>query len=267
MKKVILITGASRGLGRVMLEELSKNKNYKVYGTSRNKDSQDLLELDVRSELSVKKCIDLLMKKEERIDIIINNVGSNLIGSLEATDMDCFKEKMDLNFYGALRVIHKVMPVFRDQGQGRIINISSVGGLIALPYNSTYAASKAALEAATESLFYELISSPIHVSLIEPLALELGQEKPRLGYISREKHWHKASQSIYKYMLTEVKPNDSRQAVAKLVERIIESDKPKLRYSVSLIGAILLMNKRLMPFGLFSRMVYKALGPIDNDSQ
>lgn len=257
MKKIILITGASRGLGAVMVSELSKNKDYKVYGTSRQGDNGNLLKLDVTSDASVKACIELLLSKEGRIDVLINNVGSNLIGSLEGTTLDNFKEEMDLNFYGAIRMIHEVMPVFRKRGRGRIINISSIGGRIPLPFNSTYSASKAALEAATETLSYELIGSDIYASLIEPLGLKIEDEKPQLSYVDKEKSWHSASRSMFNLMMTKVNPSDTREGVAKVANKIIQSKKPKLRYSVSFPGAMLMTNKRLLPFALLRKVIYK----------
>lgn len=258
MKQVILITGASRGLGAVLRQILSHNEAYHVYGTARNPENTGLLRLDVTDEASVKACIDGLLKKEGRIDVLINNVGSNLIGSLEATTLRAFRAQMDLNLYGAVSMIQRVMPVFRQQGHGKIINISSLGGPIPLPYNSAYSAAKAGLEAMSESLAYELTGSAIHVSLIEPLALPTGEETPRVGYVKEEKPWHGVSKAIHEKMLTAPKPSDKRRAVAKVVQRIIASPKPKLRYSVSLSGGLLLMAKRVLPHGLFRRMVYRA---------
>lgn len=257
MKQVILITGASRGLGAVLCQTLSNNEDYQVYGTARNPESAGLLRLDVTDEASVKACIDDLIEKEGRIDVLINNVGSNLIGSLEATTLRAFREQMDLNLYGAISMIQGVMPIFRQQGHGKIINISSLGGLIPLPYNSAYSGAKAGLEAMSESLAYELKGSDIHISLIEPLALATEGETLRVGYVKEEKPWHRVSKSVHEKMLTAPKPSERRTAVAKVAQRIIASPKPKLRYSVSGVGGLLLMAKRVLPGGLFRRMVYR----------
>ena len=259
MKKVILITGASRGLGRVIHQQLSKDSSYRVYGTSRNSPKGGLLQLDVTSEASVKKCLSELIEIEGQIDVLINNVGTNLIGSLEGTDMKELKKEMDTNYYGAIRMIQAVMPHFRHQNSGQIITISSIGAKVPLPYNSAYAASKSALEAMSESLAYELEDSHIHVSLVQPLGLLIDDEVPNIKYVSSEKEWHSASEKLFRTMKVDVKPNVSKEKVAAKVSRIINQPNPKLNYTVGIEAIPILLLHSVLPNRWFRKIMMNKL--------
>jgi len=253
--KVMLITGASRGLGKVLYDYFSMFKDYHVYGTSRNPNNNDLLTLDITSDASVSACINEVYDKEKRIDVLINNVGSNLIGSFEATTMTDFQKEMNLNFYGAFRMMREILPYFRQVGEGRIINISSIGGRVPLPYNSTYAASKAALEAMSESLAYDLSNDNIYVSLIEPIGLTIDGEMPTIKYVSEEKPLHQSSQHMFKKMQTKSSPSVTKLRVAQRIHKIILLEKPKLRYPVGKGSRIILLLHNLLPYRIFKRII------------
>lgn len=255
MKKVILVTGASRGLGQKIYQHLLAKGSYIVYGTSRTPQASGLLSLDISSEASVKSCIELLMKQEGQIDVVINNVGSNLIGSLEATTIEDYEGQMALNLYGAIRVIQEVLPRFRQQKSGRFINISSIGGSIPLPFNSSYGASKAALEAMSESLAYELESSNIYVSVIQPLGLTIEDEVPNLTYVKDEKSWHVQSQQLLDAMMQGVGPSVSKAHVAKKVASIIEKKEPKLYYRVGSGAGLMVIMHQMMPNRWFRKIL------------
>ena len=147
--KVILVTGASTGLGRAMASHLSV-KGHRVYGTSRQLQSSSslswpMLQLDVRSDISVKSCLETLMAKENRIDVLINNAGYAFIGAVEETTLEDARAQMETNYFGAVRMMLAVLPALREQGSGHIINISSISGAIGMPFAGAYAASKHAL--------------------------------------------------------------------------------------------------------------------------
>lgn len=259
MKKIILITGASRGLGRVIYQKLSRDPSYKVYGTSRDPGESKLLRLDITSEVSVKQCVEKLVQLEGRIDVLINNVGSNLIGSIEGTSLLEFQHEMDTNCYGAIRLIQRVMPYFRRQNCGQIINISSIGGQVPLPYNASYAASKAALEAMTESLAYEFDGSPIHVSLVRPIGLTIEDEVPNLSYVSGEVAFHQESERLFRHMKAQVSPSVSKDEVARKLVKIIKASKPRLSYTIGKEAQPIIWLHRLLPNRWFRKIISKQL--------
>ena len=160
-QRVVLVTGASSGIGKCCAEYLC-NKGYRVYGTSRKADSSDskqrpsninstqMIRMDVTDEPSVKQGVADIIARESRIDVVINNAGFGIIGALEDTSIDEAKSQLETNFFGALRVCRAVLPTMRKQRSGYIVNISSIGGLIGLPFQSAYSASKFALEGASE---------------------------------------------------------------------------------------------------------------------
>lgn len=255
MKKVILITGASRGLGKATYDKLKLNKEYKVYGSSRFPKDNELLQLDIKSIESVTACISKIIDIEGHIDVLINNVGTNLIGSLEGTSMEEFQREIDVNLYGTIRMIQEVLPFFRKQSSGKIINISSLGGKVSLPYNSSYASSKAAIEAMSESLYYELKGSGISISIVAPIALAIEEEVPNIKYINNEKTWNKDSLNLLKTMKSSVKPNVSKAAVVNRIERIIGAPKVKFRYGVGLGSKVIAIIHEIIPLRLFSKLL------------
>ncbi len=250
--QVMLITGASRGLGRVLYDYFDNLGRYKVYGTSRQATESGLLSLDVTDASSIRDCVKEIIDCEGRLDILINNAGVNLIGSFEGTSEEEWKRVVEVNTYGPMLMIKTVLPIMRQQKTGRIINVSSVGSWMSLPYNSAYGASKAALSAVSESLYYELIGSDIHLSLIEPIALKIDQETPRIDYVKWECAEHqKQSDEMLNKMLTKVVPYDRRHKVARRIEKILSRKNPNLHYCVSIYGVAIIMMKRLLPQRLF----------------
>jgi len=182
MSKVILITGASTGIGLETAVQLAE-QGHRVYASMRKLSKRSLLDqeaerrkvklniiqLDVQDEKSIYACIDEIIYSEKRIDVLINNAGAGFIKPMEQASMEEIQQVMDVNFYGPIRCCKAVMPCMRKQKSGRIINISSVGGIVGSPLNEIYCAAKFALEGLTESLATYL--EPyfgINISLIEP---------------------------------------------------------------------------------------------------
>ena len=172
MAKVVLITGVSSGFGKAISEILSAN-GYIVYGLSRRqaedlKGSIKILKADVTDALSVKNAVSALLAREGKIDILINNAGMGISGSIEDCSHEDIHLQMSTNFLGYVNMIQSVLPSMRKQGEGTIVNISSIGGLMGLPYQGFYAASKFAVEGLSESLRMELIPYHIKVIVIQP---------------------------------------------------------------------------------------------------
>jgi len=172
-RRVVLVTGASAGIGRVTAELLA-SRGHRVFGgvrtaaTTRPLAGVELVPLDVRNEVSVKACIEELRGRVDRIDVLINNAGINLVGAVEETSISQAQALFDTNVIGVLRMIHAVLPGMRQQRAGLIVNISSILGLIPAPFMGVYASTKHALEGLSESLDHEVRALGIRVVLIEP---------------------------------------------------------------------------------------------------
>jgi NAD(P)-dependent dehydrogenase (short-subunit alcohol dehydrogenase family) len=171
-QRVALVTGASSGIGQATADLLAAN-GFTVLGTSRTPSSgaarsYPLLPLDVRLDTSVDAAVQAVLDRVGRIDVLINNAGYAQSGAIEENSIADAQAQFETNVFGVMRMINAVVPLMREQGGGRIINISSVLGQVAFPYLGLYAAGKFALEGLTEALRDELRTFNIHVALIEP---------------------------------------------------------------------------------------------------
>jgi NAD(P)-dependent dehydrogenase (short-subunit alcohol dehydrogenase family) len=171
--KVVVVTGVSSGIGRVAAEKLAA-KGCRVFGTVRNiknvvaPSGVELIEMDVRNDASVLNGIDLVIEQTGRIDVLVNNAGSNLIGAVEETSVDEATSLFDTNVFGLMRTVQAVLPHMRAERSGRIVNVSSVLGVLPAPYMGIYSASKHAVEGLSETLDHEVRQFGIRVTLVEP---------------------------------------------------------------------------------------------------
>jgi NAD(P)-dependent dehydrogenase (short-subunit alcohol dehydrogenase family) len=179
--KVAVVTGSSSGIGFETSLLLARNGFY-TYATMRNLNKSQkindvvekenlplkVLQLDVTDDKSVKDAIRQITDESSRIDVLVNNAGYGVMGAVEDLSLDQFKSQFETNFFGVIRVTKEVIPIMRNQGNGNIINVSSIGGKIGLPLNSAYISSKFAIEGLSESMRYELEQFGIDVILIEP---------------------------------------------------------------------------------------------------
>ena len=182
--KVAIVTGCSSGIGLETALELAR-KNYKVYATMRNlskktelkekSDSENLeieyIGLDVNDENSVKNAILNILENENHIDVLVNNAGYGIIGSIEDTSVKETKEIFDTIYFGAIRMIQNILPEMKKQSSGKIINVGSLAGKIGFGFFSSYVSAKFALDGLTQSLRQELQGTGISVSIIEPGAV------------------------------------------------------------------------------------------------
>jgi short-subunit dehydrogenase len=179
--KVAVVTGSSSGIG-FETSLLLARKGFYTYATMRNLNKSQkindvvekenlplkILQLDVTDDKSVKDAIRQITDESSRIDVLVNNAGYGVMGAVEDLSIDEFKSQFETNFFGVIRVTKEVIPIMRNQGNGNIINVSSIGGKIGLPLNSAYISSKFAIEGFSESMRYELEQFGIDVILIEP---------------------------------------------------------------------------------------------------
>jgi short-subunit dehydrogenase len=167
---VAIITGASSGFGKAIAELLSQ-KGYTVYGTSRypeKNNNAQLYKLDLEDENSIAAFADTVLSKEKQIDVLINNAGIIVAGPMEYSSSALIRKQFEANFFGLVSLTQKILPLMRKNKSGMIINISSVGGLMGLPFHAFYSASKFAVEGYTEALRLELKPFNIKVYNINP---------------------------------------------------------------------------------------------------
>jgi len=277
-KKVILITGASSGFGKACARYLATKGN-RVYGTGRNltkasqgekNDDNDfclmMVRMDVCDALSVKNCVELIIQQEGRIDVVINNAGIGIAGSVEDTSEEEMLIQLKTNFIGALNVIHAVLPFMREQKSGYIINISSLAGLLAQPFVGAYCASKFALEGLAEALRMEVKPFGIKVVLIEPGDFKTGFTQNRI----RTKASQKSNVYLNRFnsVLSLIEKDETNGAdpdqLAFLVERVLLNPSPRLRYTTGKTSQrFIAFLKRLVPGSFFEWVMMKNYRLID----
>ena len=175
-KPVAIVTGASSGIGRATAKLLAEN-SYRVFGTSRNPESKTLdgftlLPLEVTSDESVAALVKSVTERTGgRIDLLVSNVGTGILGAAEESTAAEVRDLFDINIFGAVRVVNAVLPHFRQRKSGKIVVMSSAGGIAAVPFAAYYCATKFALEGYCESLRHELLPLGISVTVIGPGAV------------------------------------------------------------------------------------------------
>jgi len=264
---VILITGASSGIGEAAALSLAR-QGARVYGTSRNPSPNAaekgapspgffrMITLDVCSEASVSRAVAEVMATEGRIDVLVNNAGDGICGAIEDTTVDEARRQFDTNFFGVLRMCRAVLPIMRAQRDGLIINIGSVAGHIAIPYQSMYSASKFALEALTEALRIETKSFGIRAVVIDP-------GDTRSGFTASRRWVQAASGSPYEEecsraieaMAKSERGAPEPAAVVSAIERVIAKKRTPVRIIVGWDYKLVVLAKRLLPARLIEFVV------------
>ncbi len=265
---VVLIAGASSGMGKAIAEFLAK-EGFKVYGTSR-KITEDkplqanedgfikMLQLDVCNQESITKAINFVQEIEGSIDVLINCAGFGLAGSVEDTTHEEAFMEFNTNFFGIHRMCRSVIPIMRKKGKGLIINISSTAGLIPVPYQAFYSASKFALEAMTEGMRTEVKPFGINVSLLEPGDTKTGFTKNRvLVKASKDSIYNKTLNSSIERMIRDEQSGPPPIGIVKNVKRIMLSNNPPVRIVVGPVNKILAFLKRVLPSRLVVYIVSK----------
>ena len=251
--RVALITGASSGIGRACATRLAAS-GLRVYGTSRSAvtgtGSVTMQQMDVTDDQSVQHAVDAVIEREGRLDIVVNNAGIAVAGPLELTSMEEAIRQVDVNLFGAFRVCQAVLPIMRRQSGGYIVNIGSIGGLIAIPYQPLYSASKFALEGMTESLRLEVRSLGIRVVIIEPgdTKTEITQNR-RMAEATTNQHVYTSFAAALQRTASDEQSGPGPDGVARLLWRIVNTPHPRLRYTVGpAIQRAAVMMKRVLPY-------------------
>src|SRR5262245_58840382 len=255
-QRVVLITGASSGVGQSTARLLSQ-RGYRVFGTSRDPNTPgpapavEMLPLDVRADDSVRQCVEAVVDRTGRLDVLINNAGYELAGALEELSSEEARAQFETNFFGVVRMVDAVLPLMRRQQSGQVINVSSLSGLSAIPFLGVYSASKFALEGYTEALRHEVKPFHIHVSLIEPGFLKTPMTDHRQLAANRLAEYDPWRQRALDAIRAHEEKGPGPEAVAETVLEIVSSRTPRLRYLVGGQARAVARMRRFLPAGLY----------------
>ncbi len=256
MGKVILITGASSGIGKDTALNLIK-EGHIVYGAARRiSKMKDIVEagghsikMDILNNEDVDKAVDRVISEHQRIDVLVNNAGYGLWGAVETISLDEAKRQFDVNIFGLAYLTKKVIPLMRNQKSGKIINMSSMGGKVYTPFGAWYHATKYALEGWSDCLRIELKSFGINVILIEPGVIKTEFQDVMMDstversigtpYEKKLKALEKATQEMYARGI-----GSPPSVITKLIIKAINSPNPKRRYVGGLFAKPMLFIKK-----------------------
>lgn len=267
-KQVILITGASSGMGKVTALQLI-NEGHIVYGAARRVEAmQELvaagghaLAMDVTQEGQVHAAVEKLIREQDRIDVLINNAGFGLYGAIEDISIEEAKYQFEVNLFGLARLTQKVLPYMRRQKSGKIINISSMGGKIYTPLGAWYHATKHALEGWSDCLRIEVKSFGIDVVIVEPGAIATA-----FGDVLTEPMLKRSGAGPYQGLARAVAKTttDAYQkknaasppgAIAKVIAKAIRSHRPKTRYVAGKMARPLILTRKYLGDRVFDYLL------------
>lgn len=266
--KVCLVTGASAGIGHATALHLL-HAGYTVYGVARHVDRMEdiraaggrILALDMKCEANMERVVSAIIQEQGQLDVLVNNAGIGLHGSIEETPLDLARNLFEVNLFGAARLVQLVLPHMREQKSGTIVNVSSIGGEIALPLGAWYYASKHALEAFSNSLRQELKRFGINVVVIQPGIIRTDFESNtanELRTISGQGPYGDLAEAMAKAgekALVQDRKGSDPIVVAEAIRKAIEATRPKPRYVVGHAAGTLLGLNRYLPTRLFDRLV------------
>lgn len=273
MKKVALVTGASSGIGKAIARRLVKD-GLTVYVAARRTELMDdlvadgaiSLALDITNDEAVQKTVAEIIKHSGKIDVLVNNAGYAVYGSVEETTIADARRQFDVNLFGLANLTQLVIPHMREKASGKIINISSVGGKIYTPLGAWYHASKHALEGWSDCLRLELKSFGIYVVIIEPggIQSEFGDVmsaplRKRSGsgpYKNLAEAVIRSTEYIYQNKKAKGSPPE---VIADVVARAISSSRPKTRYVKGYMGKLVLFMRRWISDRIFDKAIMSQL--------
>ena len=259
-QRVALITGASSGVGQSTARLLSE-RHYRVFGTSRNPSAAggasgvEMLPLDVRQDGSVRACVEAVVSRGGRLDVLVNNAGFELAGALEELTLEEARTQFETNFFGVVRLTNAVLPLMRRQKSGHIINVGSLSGLSAIPFLGMYSASKFALEGYTEALWHEVKPFNIHVSLTEAGFLRTPMMNHRQVAAHPIAEYNQWRQRALDAIRAHEEKGPGPDAIAETLLQIISSNTPRLRYLIGQQAKTVARLRQFLPAAMYEQGV------------
>jgi short-subunit dehydrogenase len=279
-EEIAVVTGSSTGMGFETSLILARN-GFHTYATMRKLEDGgskqiiditknenlplQVIQLDVDSDKSILDAINRIVTENDRIDVVVNNAGYALIGAFEENSMEEIKAQFETNFFGAIRVMQAVIPIMRKQRRGKIVNITSMGGRIAVPLDSIYHGTKFALEGLSESIQYELEPFGIKIILIEPGAigsnfwknLKVAAKASGLDNKNNNSPYRQLANNVLE-TFKQIEQNTIHPSeVAKVILQAVMADNPDFRYVVGKDAAMMLEAKRNMSDREFQDLLKK----------
>jgi NAD(P)-dependent dehydrogenase (short-subunit alcohol dehydrogenase family) len=262
-RPVAIVTGASGGIGEATARALHA-AGYRVFGTYRRPPATkspgiEYLTCDVTSDESVKAAVGEVLSKAGRIDLLVNNAGVGLVGGAEESSLEQAKSLFDVNLFGVVRMTKAVLPTMRRKRAGRIVNISSVMGLIPAPFMALYGASKHAVEGYSESLDHEVRGSGIRVVLVEPAYTRTSFEGNVYQADQQLEVYGSARTNAEAVMRDAMKVADSPELVASAVVKASTAANPDRRYTAGKAARQISLLRRFVPASAFDKSLRKQM--------
>jgi NAD(P)-dependent dehydrogenase (short-subunit alcohol dehydrogenase family) len=258
--KVVVITGAGSGIGRACADRLTA-AGHRVFGGDIHAEVPvpfPLLQLDVDDDASCRGFVERVVAEAGRIDVVFNNAGFGIAGPAEETSSEEAHAQLETNFFGVARICREVLPVMRRQGGGLIVNMSSIGGLIALPFQAFYSAAKFAVEGYSEALRQEVAVSGVEVVLIEPSDFKTGFTDRRriVAAHTVTSPYRSRFAAVLGTVEHDEQTGSDPAAVATLLLRIVNARRRRFRYTVGdPVIRLTPLVKRLVPASLGDRLI------------
>jgi NAD(P)-dependent dehydrogenase (short-subunit alcohol dehydrogenase family) len=265
MSKVLLVTGASAGIGRATADRLQA-AGWVVVGASRRGTGSagwQPLVMDVDSDDSVSRGVAAVVEEHKRLDALVACAGWGLAGAVEQTPIADAKAQLETNFFGAVRCVQAALPVMRAQGGGRIVLVSSLGGLIGIPFQAFYSASKYAMEGYGEALNYEVAPFGVSVTMVEPgnIKTDFTSARRDVEVPEGDDTYRKAVERAVRVMERDETNGAPAGAVAAAIEKVLDAKRPPRRLTVGKLDERAgVFAKRLLPYRLFETAAKSSLG-------
>jgi NAD(P)-dependent dehydrogenase (short-subunit alcohol dehydrogenase family) len=219
------------------------------------------MQLDVTDIQNIAQVIQTILQKYHRIDILVNNAGYAVGGCVEDIPLEVWREQFETNFFGLVALTQAVLPMMRQQKQGKIINISSISGRLGFPGYAAYSASKFAVEGFSESLRHEMLPFGVFVVLVEPgsYKTEIWDKGFASMQTSPESAYRTQLEAVLRYSRKAAENSPDPQLIADLIVRITAKASPKLRYTLGKGSSLTLLGNALLPWKWFEWILHKLL--------